>query len=509
MSLLLQLPTELVMKIIGLLDWRSLLACSEVCVVLRDAITSSRECQYAIELPIAGMEDGPPSNMVLTERLQRLRDHQAAWRSLQWRTDKTIDMLDGGVWELYGGVLAHARGRDTLVFNQLPSAIRGIPEHSWEVTPSNITSIRDFAMEPACDLLVLIEDSTEAGTFHVHLRSMQTGQPHQEATKPAVLSHTPEGEQFSFAIQISGDHIGILFICSDEHESQILIWDWRTGICEMALKGQTIGSFGFLDHEHILVGIVQHQPLLQVMNFKTASSNLTVLQNAPFECALRWPTLQPWAVALAMSIRSDPSPGWRPHPDLKVPFQTAQNGRLFAITLWVAEGANIYTLLLFVPFSTVTSHLKSLATPSQILEWEQWGPEGSRMMKAPDGHSMIWVCYIFGQSFIAPWRTPRYTELPVGPKAIQILDFNQLVIKKELVKEENETAVTKINNSPHELRLGSIFQETVTTSLPYRRKVIDVPLHPYHTFSAVMLSEDSIVTVTSDPNVRQYRVLSF
>jgi hypothetical protein len=176
MSALLQLPTELVMKIINWLDWRTLLTCSEVrgtsifvhtrsthrriaqvCVVLHNAIKSSAECQYTIELASAGMEDGPPSHILRAERLQRLREYKTAWHSLKWRTDKSIDMLDGGVWELYGGVLAHARTHHTLEFNQLPSQIRGITEKRWEVTPRHLAAIRDFAMEPACELLVLIE----------------------------------------------------------------------------------------------------------------------------------------------------------------------------------------------------------------------------------------------------------------------------------------------------------------------------------------------------------------
>ena len=79
---------------------------------------------------------------------------------MQWRTTKTIDMLRGGVWELYGGVLAQSKGRNTLVFDQLPSEIRNIQEDRWELVPDGLKSIRDFAMEPACNLLVIIESAT-------------------------------------------------------------------------------------------------------------------------------------------------------------------------------------------------------------------------------------------------------------------------------------------------------------------------------------------------------------
>jgi hypothetical protein len=343
---------------------------------------------------------------------------------------------------------------------------------------------------------------------------MVTGEPHKLACNPAVLKHKPEGIRFSFAIQISGDYIGILFISSDEHDNQLIVWNWHTGEREMvgtivsikdrssfmlfkALKGQTIGSFGFLDQEHVLIGVVQHPfPSLQVVNFMRASDVLVDIEGAPFECALLWPPLQVWASALAISVRSDPSPEWRSNHN--VPFYTGRNDRLFAITLWVAEGANIHTLLLFVPFSTVRSRLRACTTPGHEFAWAEWGPQGSRMMKAPSGHSLVWVCYIFGQSFIAPLYTPEYDQPPIGPKSVQIFDFNQLAIRKDLIRgTKDDTSVATIVVEPTELPLEYIFEDIITTYLPYRLKKTCVPLQGSYAFNAVMLSEDSIVTVTS------------
>ncbi len=277
--------------------------------------------------------------------------------------------------------------------------------------------------------------------------------------------------------------------------------------------------------------MVQHpEPSLQVFRFKDASDELVDIEEASFVCALRWPTLHVWAVPLAMSVRSDPAYGWQPHPDLEVPFHTSRTDRLFVVTLWVVEGANIYTLVLFVPFSTIFSQITKVEELGEDVRWDVWGPRGSRMMKAPNGHSMIWVCYIFGQSFIAPWHTPDHSTQPVGPKAIQILDFSQLAVKKDIAEGlDRDHPVTTVVQSPTTLNLGPILERPVKTYLPYRAKTIRVPTHENHTFNAVMMSEDSIVTVTSvcfsvclcplpstlissafkNPNVRQYRILSF
>lgn len=248
-----------------------------------------------------------------------------------------------------------------------------------------------------------------------------------------------------------------------------------------------------------MIGVVEHpEPLLQIFNFKTASSDLIDIEDASYDCSLEWPSLQMWAVPLAMSVRSDPAPGWQPNPELKVPFYTSRNDRLFAVTLWVAEGANINTLVLFIPNSTISSRLRLSTAHKKEFSWDEWGPHGSRMLVAPSGHSMIWVCYIFGQSFISPRRTEEDNTTPVGPKAIQILDFDQLAVRKDVAEgRASGHPVTKTVRGTTVLDKPEILLRPVLTDLPYREKTIRVPTHCDHAFNAVMLSEDSIVTVTS------------
>lgn len=275
-------------------------------------------------------------------------------------------------------------------------------------------------------------------------------------------------------------------------------------------------------------------PSLIVVNFKTASSEMTPIETIDYECAFEYPIMQEWVSPLAISIRSDPSPTWQPHPDLQVPFYTANSERVFVVTLWVAYSANIFTLLLFVPFSTILKHLKASVEKLRDLRWEDWGPTGTRLIKAPSGHSMVWVCYVFGSSYIAPHPTSETIQHPVGPKEIQIYDFNQLSIKRELGQcSERKAKESDIVLKPTELELNSsIFKSKVWTELPYRWRTTHVPHHEDYAFNAVMLGEDTIVTVTGvsiclvsdcslradqidvlsskqNPDVREYRIVSF
>jgi len=90
------------------------------------------------------------------DRLTMLRNSQAAWHTLQWTALKDVRMLQGSLYELYGGVLVqsnHLGGR-SLVFRRLPSHYRNIEEHVWSLDLDFI--LRDFTLDPAQDLLVLI-----------------------------------------------------------------------------------------------------------------------------------------------------------------------------------------------------------------------------------------------------------------------------------------------------------------------------------------------------------------
>lgn len=126
--------------------------------------------QYKTELILAGMENGPPSNLLVADRLKILRTHQAAWRDLNWTSEKTISMMpmtQGSLWELYGGVLAQSRSRDVLCFTRLPSQIKGIEEEQWEVQLP--VQMRDFAMDPSQNLLIAIETANQGSVVEVTL----------------------------------------------------------------------------------------------------------------------------------------------------------------------------------------------------------------------------------------------------------------------------------------------------------------------------------------------------
>lgn len=69
-------------------------------------------------------------------------------------------MLRGGLWELFGGVLAQSTPLQTYNFTRLPGVTRGIQEETWTADKLPFP-IRDFGMDPAQDLWVVIEKAKQ------------------------------------------------------------------------------------------------------------------------------------------------------------------------------------------------------------------------------------------------------------------------------------------------------------------------------------------------------------
>lgn len=157
---LLQLPSELVIRILSYLDLPPLISCLKSCRVLHTTISNSVLLQYIIELQAAGFENNSNCTLNLSERLRRLKAREQSF--LRFRPDftKTIPIPhDGlGIYELSGGVFALGESsRKVLPFLKLPSAES--EEAKWEditmLDPDRFIVDAGVAIEEH-DLVVLI-----------------------------------------------------------------------------------------------------------------------------------------------------------------------------------------------------------------------------------------------------------------------------------------------------------------------------------------------------------------
>lgn len=119
----------------------------------------SPPAQYAIELAVSGLEDGKRRSLLTaTSRLALLKERNEHWETLQWVESRDLPLLQDDVeWQLYGGVLAQSNLLGTMRLYQLPSQYRNIPARSWSLRIPLLSNTEDFTVDPAQDLLVLVE----------------------------------------------------------------------------------------------------------------------------------------------------------------------------------------------------------------------------------------------------------------------------------------------------------------------------------------------------------------
>ncbi|CAL1702699.1 unnamed protein product [Somion occarium] len=497
----LDLPDELLIYVLNALRFNDLLKCRQLCKRLDIIIQNETILRYKVELALNGMEDNPTVAMPIIDRFRILKEYHEAWEKLDFKRDYILDMNSDGVWELSCGVLCQARGRRTLVFRQLPSVLRGIKERAWELEDIGV-DIRDFSMDPAQDLLVVVE--THNASQRIHLRTMCTGEVHPSVFRPAVINYTPNLSTRLYTIKICSDYVGIAFTSTSQITQELAVWNWKTGELRMAVSGHNVSAYSFLTQDHLLLARMSIDAELLVVDLGTASPELTPMEEMEYICSFRLPDVEPGSAIFRAELRADPAP-WSLHPTLAAPFQVARDQRVIVLTFTVFHGRFDRSMYFLICGDHLLSHFKTVpAACSKLgIDWIEWGPQASRVLTYVPGYDSVWVCNTYGSSFVNGFR-PGFQ--------IYIMDLNQVAIRKLRAERNdvmNESPVP--NSSSWVLQDNALVLEhsTFRTSLPIRMRSWALNLGVNETYEAVMISEDCIIFVDlSNVAKTRYRILS-
>lgn len=150
-------------------------------------------------------------------------------------------------------------------------------------------------------------------------------------------------------------------------------------------------SFSFVSERHIIICALfliddnEIEPQLVILDFTkqgTSSCYIDEISDARFLC---FPALEETVALTYFTIRSDPCPAWKAHPNLNVPFETSRENRLYVISL-----AGYYTrhrITLFVLLSSLRPYLDS---PLKCVPWDHWGSsEKTRILGYPVKQSKV------------------------------------------------------------------------------------------------------------------------
>ncbi|KAG2081888.1 hypothetical protein BD769DRAFT_1683567 [Suillus cothurnatus] len=121
------------------------------------------------------------------------------------------------------------------------------------------------------------------------------------------------------------------------------------------------------------------EPRIFVLDISKPSTFKATL-TADFVCVLGFPSFDLVVSPVAMLIRSDPSPEWKPNPEACVPFSMAHGQRLVLITTLVEERKKKFSYDLFAPANILISYVMALPpqTSRRIINWDTWGLTGTR-----------------------------------------------------------------------------------------------------------------------------------
>ncbi|KAI0360860.1 hypothetical protein OH77DRAFT_1418889 [Trametes cingulata] len=401
------LPEDVQIRIISKLDGQSILDCRKASRQLAQLIDSTVELQYVLELALAGMVDGPPSNVSLRDRLDALRAYSAAWvkgehplsevyigkSRMEFSANAThlawTDLLRKGPLRVY---------RPAGVFRRVQE--RASVHEGWtRLCTSSIGQV-DFLACPERNMVMYYwtwgPEQAPRCIAYAKCTFASLGEdfgPHPLAAKPTFktclqLPISPPrtrmrahclGDLVSWAAECAGIAV------------DMLVMNWRTG------------------------KLVWHMHVLGAQHFRLITTNhVAVIQKADLSISLYWfdpgatddcrlTTPDDCQCVLHLPPRSDAVHSQSIDSTIGHPPEYSDDTRpLFLndpsltvlvvnITLTIRPAGDAVRLsgerfLLFIPISTIVRLFPGVREASQkvrVVPWADWGPNGTRMIRIP------------------------------------------------------------------------------------------------------------------------------
>ncbi|KAI0060786.1 hypothetical protein BV25DRAFT_896838 [Artomyces pyxidatus] len=280
--MLLRLPDDVLLEIFDILEFTAVLACQATFSKLRMTFLHSAALQYKIELGACGMIDGAreQGSPDTSERLERLRRHAEACRSLKWTECTPLPHLRGdrrSASAVVGSTLVFPQGmqmapQNTHIIQDVPSQLRGVQERHMEF----IINAHAGHVDVSQDLfayLQLSELSPDSRSYRYHFRSLSSGDVHPLAWNGGALDLSTPHLYRRRHRDVYGDCL--LDVVYENRMWRYVVLNWKTGIVEWTQpRGQNVEGEAcyFLDDSRIIGGSLTYRvdvPLSgQILQFR-------------------------------------------------------------------------------------------------------------------------------------------------------------------------------------------------------------------------------------------------
>ncbi|KAL0948596.1 hypothetical protein HGRIS_011154 [Hohenbuehelia grisea] len=453
----LELPIELIIRILVLCEFPAVLACQSTNRFLADVIKNSIELQYRRDAHIACADsDADGDGRAISERLIALRSRERAWRTFKYDFRERIQVphVPSGIYDLTGGVLLF--GDSTIDPHTVTTGLRYVLLPTAMFQPTEWAKI---SMPPGrliidvgvCvyehDLLAIVTSTPDLdGTTYsvdVTLVHVSSRAPHIEAQQPTfhVCKLARRAGRLAIAIEIVGDHLALAISFPFTSAAVALqldvfdrfyVFEWRTGAMKLNHRAPTHSVYcglTFLATDTILLPNIG-DATLEIWKISPEKQIHKIV-------GLSLPPCTPHAGIRSMTCRSEPNPCTRRAPTspfLPSVFYDPVNALVTFNVYAEAQGDPFLHKFLFVthriallklvtPYSDGQDPESFVTEEPPNLPWDQWGPQLTRWFAADD-ISTRWITVAAGQRCAMIAQNARR-----DPSPLLIMDFNPYHIR--------------------------------------------------------------------------------
>ncbi|KAI0631437.1 hypothetical protein C8Q77DRAFT_1061673 [Trametes polyzona] len=420
------LPRELLVEILKLLDHVHITRCRRVCNALNTLIGGNTALLYQIELGIEDFVDSPAGGLCTSERYNRLLERRNRWLTLDWShvlplTPQDVAPQAPLPYELQGGTFLNVRsfaGQITINQTVLPTAANPRTEYTQHVLQMNVM---DITTDPTQDLIAVLDIRGR-----VHVWSLTTYTPHPRAAEP-LLRPEGVGNLMLTALYIAHDLIALVEWAD---MVRVTIWNWQTGRVILTGGGHTLPylatGLAWLSPRAFVLADASRGELaifsLQGQDCSSPSEPLSFLTFRP--CArLQLPRIDHgWHISL-LQLEITPLLA---KPPRDRPFTAAPGSHIVVLALqYVTHNHRRVSsrYMGFVHSKYLASHIPAAESnqggaPPKIVPWAQWGPKNARVLT----RSLVGAAfarYVYGQKVV--YSRAHSTR---GRQLISVYDFN-------------------------------------------------------------------------------------
>ncbi|KAI0306120.1 hypothetical protein B0F90DRAFT_1696177 [Multifurca ochricompacta] len=377
---LLNLSTELLIRIFVYLPAIDLFSVQHTCHKFYGIVTSSIYLQYILRTQINGVDGILPPGFPLSERLELLRHHEKSWNNLQLNVfaDFTYTLQDG--YLIFKEAISVAQYRYVDLFTATPNK-----ELDWVHI-----SVDDF--HPAFRLVFAVDHNLVVALRTVrsaHL-SLHNGASHPLSSLPTVLLPL-DGAYGSGHVEaeVLGDYI-LIKVTHQRSGCSLYLVSWKTGgvtnLLDLPNRWPLQGEapkLVVIDNNFIaLANCTRNMNSLEVYKLEYAASapSLNVV------CLLELPPLGPDTSVVVSMVTKEWVPTSRHYPQPQrirgrhVPFHSLEVGTIKLVFDYVRRYKSIIQTPRFTMIVSVTAILSAIRSSNvHNVPWADWGPAATRI----------------------------------------------------------------------------------------------------------------------------------